>query len=44
MIAFLVMIPALLFMAGILAVAVTFAEKDDHSAVQAELLRTERSR
>lgn len=42
MIALLVMIPALLFMAGILAIAAAFSENDDVSAAQAAILRAER--
>ena len=42
MIELLIMIPALLFMAGLLAIAVTFAESDDGSTVLASMLRAER--
>lgn len=42
MIAFLVMIPTLLFIAGILAVAAVFAERQDVSAQLATSLRAER--
>ena len=43
MIAFLVMVPALLFMAGILAIAVVFAEGGDESMAQASAIRAERA-
>lgn len=42
MIAFLIMIPTLLFMAGILAVATAFSERQDPSSMLAQSLRAER--
>ncbi|MFM1814900.1 MAG: hypothetical protein RLZ98_1595 [Pseudomonadota bacterium] len=42
MIAFLIMIPALLFMGGLLAVAVIFAENDDSAAGKAAIMLAER--